>query len=228
MERRQSILVIEDSKKISELIEIYIGTQYQVFTAETGEEGLEKLEREEIDLVLLDIVLPGMNGLEVLTEIRKEREVPVIILSSKDLDMDIILGLKMGADDYLTKPFNPLELDARIEAHLRRKSMMEKGRKGEMLKAGDLKLDLRNPVLYFKGKETELLPTEYKMLRVFMESPGQVFTKKQIYEIVWEEDYAYDDNTIMVHISKLREKLEKMTEKRYIETIRGLGYRFEK
>ena len=174
MERRQSILVIEDSKKISELIEIYIGTQYQVFTAETGEEGLEKLEREEIDLVLLDIVLPRMNGLEVLTEIRKEREVPVIILSSKDLDMDIILGLKMGADDYLTKPFNPLELDARIEAHLRRKSMMEKGRKGEMLKAGDLKLDLRNPVLYFKGKETELLPTEYKMLRVFMESPGQL------------------------------------------------------
>ena len=115
-----------------------------------------------------------MNGLEVLTEIRKEREVPVIILSSKDLDMDIILGLKMGADDYLTKPFNPLELDARIEAHLRRKSMMEKGRKGEMLKAGDLKLDLRNPVLYFKGKETEFLPTEYKMLRVFMESPGQL------------------------------------------------------
>lgn len=153
MERRQSILVIEDSKKFSELIEIYIGTQYQVFTAETGEEGLEKLEREEIDLVLLDIVLPGMNGLEVLTEIRKEREVPVIILSSKDLDMDIILGLKMGADDYLTKPFNPLELDARIEAHLRRKFMMEKGRKGEMLKAGDLKLDFEIRYCILKAKK---------------------------------------------------------------------------
>ncbi|MDO5649544.1 MAG: response regulator transcription factor [Gallicola sp.] len=228
MEKRQSILVIEDSKQISELIEIYIGTQYQVYTAETGEEGLEKFREEKIDLVLLDIVLPGINGLEVLTEIRKEEDVPVIILSSKDLDMDIILGLKMGADDYLTKPFNPLELDARIEAHLRRKSMGEQGKKGEMLKVQDLKLDLRNPVLYYKEERAELLPTEYKILKVLMESPGQVFTKKQIYEIVWEEEYAYDDNTIMVHISKLREKLEKMTEKRYIKTIRGLGYRFER
>lgn len=227
MEKKEKILVIEDSKKISELIEIYIGTHYHVIVAETGEEGLDRIKGEDIDLVLLDIVLPEMNGLEVLTEIRKDYDTPVIIVSSKDMDMDIILGLKMGADDYLTKPFNPLELDARVEAQLRRKKIRDKGSK-KYLKVRELKLDLRNPVLHYKEDKTELMPTEYKILKMLMESPGQVFTKKQIYEIVWEEDYAYDDNTIMVHISKLREKIEKMSSKKYIKTIRGLGYRFEK
>ncbi|MDO5690166.1 MAG: response regulator transcription factor [Tissierellia bacterium] len=231
MEGRCRILLIEDSKKISELIKIYMGTHYDVLIAESGEEGLEILGREQISLVLLDIVLPGMDGLEVLTQIRKDMNIPVIIVSSKEMDMDIILGLKMGADDYLTKPFNPLELSARVEAQLRRMSMLEKGSvhcDPDFLQLRNLKLDLGNPMVLQDGRQIDLMPTEYKILKLLMMQANQVLTKKQIYESVWEDTYAYDDNTIMVHISKLREKLESESKQRYIKTIRGLGYRFER
>ena len=228
MKVKEKILIIEDNKKISELIEICLGNRYEILTTETGEDGLLLVEKYEIDLIILDIVLPKMDGLAVLTEIRKSYQVPVIIVSSKDLDMDIILGLKMGADDYITKPFNVMELEARVEAQLRRRTLEEEKEEEEFTQGRDLRLYHSDLVVYQGEKEITLLPTEYKILKMLMENPGRVFTKKQIYEEVWEEEYAYDDNTVMVHISKLREKLQKSEKDQYIKTIRGLGYRFEK
>lgn len=223
---KAKVLLIEDSEKIAELIDVYMKEYFDIIYADTGEKGLEIFNNENIDIIILDIVLPGISGLEVLTEVRKAGNTPVIILSSKDLDMDKILGLKMGADDYVTKPFNPMELLARIEVQLRRFNYAIQEDE-EFIKYKDLKLDLNNLAVYRNDEEISLMPIEYKLLGLFMENPGHVFTKKQIYESVWDNIYSYDDNTVMVHISKLKKKIETQ-EKKYIKTIRGLGYRFEK
>lgn len=223
---RSKILIIEDNENITELLNFYMKDYFDLIITDNGEEGIKIFENQDIDLVLLDIVLPGISGLDVLKQIREYEYVPVIIISSKDLDMDKILGLKMGADDYVSKPFNPLELLARIEAQLRRyQKIYSDDIKFLMYK--DLRLDLNDLVVFQGDKSIDLMPLEYKILSFFMEHPGQIFTKKQIYEFVWEDDYAYDDNTIMVHISNLKKKL-KNDENKYFKTIRGLGYRFEK
>lgn len=182
-------------------------------------------------LVVLDIMLPKLNGYEVIKRLRKRSNVPVIILSAKNQDADKILGLNLGADDYLAKPFNPLELVARINAQMRRFYDFggSKEKQDEKVIIGDLMLDQRECKLYKKDKEIDLTYMEYKLLKLFMTEPGRVFTKAQIFELVWESEYYYTDNTVVVYISKLRDKIEDDSKNpQMIKTVRGLGYRFEK
>ena len=228
----KNILIVEDSQEIIDLIKIYLEQEeYFIYSACDGKTALNIFEKEEIHLVILDIMLPKLNGYEVIKRIRKSSNVPVIILSAKNQDTDKILGLNLGADDYLAKPFNPLELVARINAQMRRFYDFggSKEKQDEQVIIGDLTLDQRECKLYKKNKEIDLTYMEYKLLKLFMTEPGRVFTKAQIFELVWENEYYYADNTVVVYISKLRDKIEEDSKNpQIIKTVRGLGYRFEK
>ena len=228
----KNILIVEDSQEIIDLIKIYLEQEeYSIYEACDGESAINIFEKEEIHLVVLDIMLPKSNGYEVIKRLRKRSNVPVIILSAKNQDADKILGLNLGADDYLAKPFNPLELVARINAQMRRFYDFggSKEKQDEKVIIGDLMLDQRECKLYKKDKEIDLTYMEYKLLKLFMTEPGRVFTKAQIFELVWESEYYYTDNTVVVYISKLRDKIEDDSKNpQMIKTVRGLGYRFEK
>ena len=228
----RNIMIVEDSKEIVDLIKLYLEQEeYNVFEAEDGEKALEIFDKEEIELVVLDLMLPKLNGYEVLKKIRKKSKVPIIILSAKNQDNEKILGLKLGADDYMTKSFNPLELVARIQAQIRRYYEFggAKECEEERIVIGNLTLDQKECKLYREEREIILTYTEYKLLKMLMSQPGRVFTKEQIFEYVWESEYLYTDNTVVVYISKLREKIEyNPKEPKFITTVRGLGYRFEK
>ena len=228
----KNILIVEDSQEIIDLIKIYLEQEeYSIYEACDGESAINIFEKEEIHLVVLDIMLPKLNGYEVIKRLRKRSNVPVIILSAKNQDADKILGLNLGADDYLAKPFNPLELVARINAQMRRFYDFggSKEKQDEKVIIGDLMLDQRECKLYKKDKEIDLTYLEYKLLKLFMTEPGRVFTKAQIFELVWESEYYYTDNTVVVYISKLRDKIEDDSKNpQMIKTVRGLGYRFEK
>lgn len=228
----KNILIVEDSQEIIDLIKIYLEQEeYFIYVACDGKTAINIFEQEEIHLVILDIMLPELNGYEVIKRIRKRSNVPVIILSAKNQDTDKILGLNLGADDYLAKPFNPLELVARINAQMRRFYDFggSKEKQDEKVIIGDLMLDQRECKLYKKNKEIDLTYMEYKLLKLFMTEPGRVFTKAQIFELVWENEYYYTDNTVVVYISKLRDKIEDDSKNpQRIKTVRGLGYRFEK
>jgi len=218
----KNILIVEDSQEIIDLIKIYLEQEeYFIYAARDG----------RIHLVILDIMLPELNGYEVIKRIRKISNVPVIILSAKNQDADKILGLNLGADDYVAKPFNPLELVARINAQIRRFYDFggSKEKQDEKVIIGELMLDQRECKLYKKNREIDLTYMEYKLLKLFMTEPGRVFTKAQIFELVWENEYYYTDNTVVVYISKLRDKIEDDSKNpQLIKTVRGLGYRFEK
>lgn len=225
------ILIADDEPEIRNLLRLYLENEhYEVIEAEDGQQALSLLHRHKPDLCILDIMMPKMDGFHVLQEIRKESNVPVMILSAKDADSEKILGLNLGADDYLAKPFNPLEAVARVNSNIRRfyalgTSGADGGKK--VLQVRDLTLDEESCVLK-KGEETiELTSVEYRIMALFMEHPGKVFTKQQIYEQGWGEEYVVADNNIMVCISKLRGKLDE-DPSAYIRTIRGLGYRLEK
>lgn len=224
-----TILVADDETEIRELLRLYLEKDgYQVLEAADGKSALSLLEREQIDMALLDIMMPGMDGYHVLKKLRESSNMPVMILSAKNHDTDKILGLDLGADDYLAKPFNPMEAMARINSNIRRfYSLGAKGEKIKQLEVKDLRLDTEACVVYQNEHPIDLTSVEYKMLRMFMEYPGKVFTKQQIYEEVWGEEYAIADNNIMVCISRLRAKLSE-DGNAYIKTIRGLGYRMEK
>ena len=228
----KNILIVEDSQEIIDLIKIYLEQEeYFIYAACDGKAAVDIFGKEEIHLVVLDIMLPKLNGYEVIKRIRKRSNVPVIILSAKNQDADKILGLNLGADDYLAKPFNPLELVARINAQMRRFYDFggSKEKQDEKVIIGDLMLDQRECKLYKKDKEIDLTYMEYKLLKLFMTEPGRVFTKAQIFELVWENEYYYTDNTVVVYISKLRDKIEDNSKNpQIIKTVRGLGYRFEK
>ena len=228
----KNILIVEDSQEIIDLIKIYLEQEeYSIYEACDGESAINIFEKEEIHLVVLDIMLPKLNGYEVIKRLRKRSNVPVTILSAKNQDADKILGLNLGADDYLAKPFNPLELVARINAQMRRFYDFggSKEKQDEKVIIGDLMLDQRECKLYKKDKEIDLTYMEYKLLKLFMTEPGRVFTKAQIFELVWESEYYYTDNTVVVYISKLRDKIEDDSKNpQMIKTVRGLGYRFEK
>ena len=228
----KNILIVEDSQEIIDLIKIYMEQEeYFIYEACDGESAINIFEKEEIHLVVLDIMLPKLNGYEVIKRLRKRSNVPVIILSAKNQDADKILGLNLGADDYLAKPFNPLELVARINAQMKRFYDFggSKEKQDEKVIIGDLMLDQRECKLYKKDKEIDLTYMEYKLLKLFMTEPGRVFTKAQIFELVWESEYYYTDNTVVVYISKLRDKIEDDSKNpQMIKTVRGLGYRFEK
>ena len=227
------ILVAEDDTDIQEVLRLYlVNSGFEVISAYDGSEAYELMLSEKPDLALLDIMMPVINGYELTKKIREISNIPIIILSAMNADSDKILGLDIGADDYITKPFNPLEVIARIQSNLRRKYKLDSSaaeENGDMLTVGELKLDTKKFILYKNGEEIMLTPTEFKILSLFMEKPGMVFTKAQIYQRINGDFYETDDNTMMVHISKLRDKLgDNSKSPTYIKTVRGLGYKIEK
>jgi DNA-binding response OmpR family regulator len=230
-EKKYEILVAEDDADIVELMVLYLeNSNYNVLKASDGVEAYELLKTNNVDLAIVDIMMPKMNGYELIKKIRETSNIPIIIVSAKNSDSDKILGLDLGADDYVVKPFNTLELVSRVNSNLRRFYDFNdnKGRESEILKVGELELDTNNLILKKNKNEIELTPTEYKIVSLLMKKPGRVFTKVQIYENVKGEYFEADDNTIMVHISKIREKIEEDSHNpKYIKTVRGLGYKIE-
>lgn len=221
-----TILVAEDDADIRDVLRLYLeGEGFGVLCAPDGRAALELAQKHAPDLAILDVMMPQMNGYEVTRALRRQGGIPILILSARSQDNDKILGLNLGADDYMAKPFNPLEVVARVRALLRRA-----GRTGPtVLTVGELELDTAACTLRRAGQPVPLTPTEYRILAVLMRSPGRIFTKIQLYEAVNGEYFENDDSTMMVHISKLREKLEEDPRRpRYIITIRGLGYKIEK
>ncbi|GAA0787870.1 response regulator transcription factor [Hathewaya limosa] len=228
----KKILVVDDEREIVDLIDLYSKNNYKIIKAYDGIEALGKLENEKVDLAIVDIMMPNMDGYNLIKNIRKSKDFPIIIISAKGEGFDKIIGLDLGADDYVTKPFDPLELMARVNAQLRRYNINvdreEANSKKDVITIGDLVLDKEGFSLKKNGEEVQLTSTEYKIVELFMTNPNKVFTKKNLFESVWNEPYFYEDNAIMVHISKVREKIEDDTKSpQYLKTIRGLGYRFE-
>ena len=224
-----TILVADDDKEIRELLRLYLeNSGYKVVEAEDGQQALDILRSKHIDLCLLDIMMPKVDGYHVLQELRKESNIPVVILSAKDTDSEKILGLNLGADDYMAKPFNPLEAMARVNSNIRRFYSLGTGSLvQEKIQVKDLILDLDACELKKGDEYIDLTSVEYKIMELFMKHPGKVFTKQQIYEYGWGEDFIVADNNILVCISKMRDKLDH-DPSAYIKTIRGLGYRLEK
>lgn len=230
-ERIWKILAADDEVELLDALELFLKKEHMVlYKARDGVEALNLFFRERPDLVLLDVMMPGMGGFSVLQKIRETSRVPAMMLTARTEDHDKILGLELGADDYITKPYNPLEVVARIKAQLRRSyDYAESGGAGEVVHSGDLELNLSAHTL-FKGHElVELTGTEYKIIALLMSSPGQIFTKRQIAGAVWDDPLDTDGSTIAVHISNLRGKIEADAHRpSIIKTIKGLGYRFEK
>ncbi|SHK56820.1 response regulator transcription factor [Paramaledivibacter caminithermalis] len=225
-----NILIAEDEDDIRALLDLHLSNKgYKIFQASNGIEALEILSRESIHLLILDVMMPKMNGFETIKKIRETNNMPVIFLTAMTEEANKILGLGLGADDYVIKPFSIIEIISRVEAHLRRYMKYSTNEFINTLSNGELILNLENYEFKKKGIVIELLPKEFNMLVLFMKNIGRVFTKKQLYEAVWEEEYLGDDNTIMVHISNLREKIEDNPRKpKYLKTIRGVGYRMVK
>ena len=227
------ILVADDEPDIRSVLVLYLeNAGYEVLEAADGGEALELLQGENVDLCLLDIMMPVLDGYHVLKRIRETSDVPVIVISAKGQDPDKILGLNLGADDYLVKPFNPLEAVARVGATLRRaKGLMARqqtqAQPSSLLRVRDLELDADACALTCAGRPVELTPVELRIMTMLMEHPGRVFTKQQLYECGWGDEYVAAENSVMVCMSKLRAKLADDPQA-YIRTIRGLGYRLEK
>lgn len=219
------ILVAEDDGDIRELLKMYLESEgYQVLQAENGREALEAAEEQRPALAIVDIMMPEINGLDLTRRLREETMMPILILSARDQDHDKILGLNIGADDYMTKPFNPLEVVARVRALLRRSHTAS-----DVVRAGEFCLDISAHTLYKGQQQIQLTPMEYKILSVMMRNPGRIYTKVQLYEAVCGEYFESDENTIMVHISRIREKVEDDARRPvHIVTVRGVGYKFEK
>lgn len=228
-----TILIAEDDNDIVKLLKLYLESSgYKVFTVDNGLSAFELILKEQIDLAVVDIMMPKMDGYELIKKVREVKNIPILILSAKNQDTDKVLGLNLGADDYMTKPFSPLEIIARVKANLRRfynlngDSMIEKS---EEIRIGELILDTEKLTLKKNGVEIIITPNEYKILALLMKSPGRVYTKSQICEAVNGELYDNYENAITVHISHLREKIENDSKNpRYIKNIRGLGYKIEK
>ena len=220
------ILIAEDDADIRGLLRLYLeGEGYRVLEADNGARALELAREETPDMAILDVMMPQMNGFELTRALRKFSEVPILILSAKSQDNDKILGLNLGADDYIAKPFNPVEIVARVKAQLRRAARTG----SDVLRVGELTLDTASFQLTKGDKQILLTPMEYKILAILMRSPGRIFTKVQLYEGAVGSYFESDDNTMMVHISKLREKIEDDPKTpRHIITVRGLGYKLEK
>ena len=226
------ILIADDEAEIRDVLRLYLEKEgYEVIEAADGLEAVRLIRQGGMDLAILDIMMPGLDGYRVLRNIRETSNLPVIMLSAKGSDSDKILGLDLGADDYITKPFVPLEAVARVKSNLRRfyalGSGEDRGSKDITLRAGDLRLETDSCLLYRGEEKIELTSVEFRIMKLFMENPGKVFTRQQIFEAEWEESYMVSDNSVMVCISKLRTKLNHGG-REYISTIRGLGYRMEK
>lgn len=227
----KKVLIADDEQEIIELLTLYLEKDgYEIFQANDGFSALDVLKDKDIDIAIIDIMMPNMDGYELIKIIRHQYKIPVIMMSAKSQTSDKILGLELGADDYIPKPCDPLEVSARVKAQLRRFyefNCTEEEPIGD-LEIGDLKLSRDSCTLCKRNKYIQLTSTEYKLLLLLMSTPKRVFTKKQIFEYVWDEPFYGDDNTIMVHISKLRDKIEDDSKNPvYLKTIRGLGYKFE-
>ena len=224
------VLIVEDDKEIREGVQIYLQSQgYVVFQAADGIEGLEILEKEEIHLAIIDIMMPKLDGIRATLKIREENPLPIIILSAKSEDADKILGLNVGADDYVTKPFNPLELVARVKSQLRRYTTLSSTPSGDAVyEAGGLVINDELKKVTVDGEEVKLTPIEYNILLLLMKNKGKVFSISQIYEEIWNEEAIGADNTVAVHIRHIREKIEiNPKEPRYLKVVWGVGYKIE-
>ncbi len=234
-EGKRAVLIVEDDRAIADLIEIHLENEgYEAVKAGDGAEALKVLAERPVQLVILDIMMPGMDGLEVCRRIRRSFDIPIIMLSAKSEDMDKVLGLSTGADDYLTKPFNVVELLARVNSQLRRylylspRSTAAAG--NGLISAGGVSMDREGHIATVNGREAALTPTEFSILLLLISHPGRVFSAEDIFRKVWEEDRYYDsNNTVMVHIRRIREKIEADPgHPVIIKTVWGVGYKVEK
>ena len=229
-----NVLVVEDEKEIADAIEIYLKNQgYNVFKGYNGIEGLEIISKEEIHLAIVDIMMPRMDGIAMTMKLREKYDFPVIMLSAKSEEVDKIMGLNIGADDYVTKPFTPLELLARVNSQLRRYSKflslvgVEKEKSNSFV-IGGLELNVDTVELTVDGNPVKITPIEFKILHLLMQNPGRVFSPEEIYERVWNEQ-AINTDTIMVHVRNIREKIEINSKNpKYLKVVWGVGYKIEK
>lgn len=229
-----NILVTDDEKEIADLLEIYLVSDgYHVFKAYNGQDALKIMDEQDISLAILDIMMPGMDGIELCREIRKTSHIPIIFLSAKSTDLDKILGLGCGADDYVTKPFNPLELTARVKSQLRRYTEFNSGVKEpeenkQKITVRGLEIDKSTHVVKIDGEEIRLTPLEFDILWLLAESPGKVFSTDEIFRRVWNETVYEANNTVMVHIRRLRTKIkDDQRADKIITTVWGVGYKIE-
>lgn len=228
-----NVLVCDDDREIVEAIEIYLSQEgYKVLKAYDGEEALKVLDREKVDLLIIDVMIPKLDGIRATLKIREKKNMPIIILSAKSEDADKILGLNVGADDYMTKPFNPLELTARVKSQLRRYtqlgSTIDKSNQA-VYAVGGLSIDDEQKEVTVDGEPVRLTPIEYNILLLLVKNQGKVFSIDQIYESIWNEDAIGVDNTVAVHIRHIREKIEiNPKEPRYLKVVWGVGYKIEK
>ena len=230
---QQTILVCDDDHEIVEATAIYLeGEGYKVIKAYDGTEALEILETQKVDLIIIDVMMPGLDGIHATRKIREKLDVPIIILSAKSEDTDKILGLNIGADDYISKPFNPLELVARVKSQLRR--YMQLGNIGgnssqAVFKCGGLTINDDNKEVFVDGELIKLTPIEYNILLLLVKTAGKVFSIDEIYQQIWNEEAIGADNTVAVHIRHIREKIEiNPKEPRYLKVVWGVGYKIEK
>jgi len=230
-----NVLVVDDEKDIADLVEIYmVSDGYKVFKASDAQEGLDILENEDIHIVLLDIMMPGMDGIAMCRKIREISNIPIIMLSAKGSDLDKIMGLGTGADDYVTKPFNPLELTARVKSQLRRYTQLNPGsqqaeKEGGEISIRGLVINRDNHKVLIDDEEIRLTPIEFDILYLLASNPGKVFSTDEIFEKVWNEKVYEANNTVMVHIRRLRGKMkEDQRQDKIISTVWGVGYKIEK
>ncbi|GAB7056791.1 MULTISPECIES: response regulator transcription factor [unclassified Paenibacillus] len=228
---QHTILLVDDEKEIIDLLEIYLKNEgFRLLRAANGLEALSILQKEEVDLVVLDIMMPKMDGIEACLKIREQKNMPIIMLSAKSQDMDKILGLSTGADDYVSKPFNPLELIARIKSQLRRYTRLNVAlpNKDHEIEVDELTINTLTHEVKVDGREVRLTPREFAILELLARHRGTVWSIEKIYESVWKEAYLDSDNTVMVHIRKIREKIEANPRKpKFIKTVWGVGYKVE-
>ncbi len=230
-----TILIVDDEKEIRDLVDIYLKSDgYNTIKACDGVQAINLLQENDVDLIILDVMMPNLNGIEACLKIREMKEMPIIMLSAKSEDIDKILGLNMGADDYLTKPFNPLELVARVKSQLRRfykfgNKVMSAENDENIIQIDELIMNLETHEVSFGDNMIKLTPTEFDILSLFAKSRGKVFSIENIYESVWNQEFMTSDNTVMVHIRKIREKIEEDPRNpRFIKTVWGVGYKIEK
>lgn len=222
------VLIVEDDISVNEMMKEYLEKEgYKVTSTFEGQEGLHSFQKHPFDLAILDIMMPKLDGIEVLKKIRFGHTIPVLIVSAKDTDVEKVLGLELGADDYITKPFSMIELSARVKAAIRRAtSYLDERKEKSKVQYKDLTIDIENYLVEKDGKLLNLTSKEFEILKLFLNNPKSVFTKAQIYNSVWNEDYYGDENVINTHISRLRDKLNgNTTEFTYIKTIWGIGYK---
>lgn len=225
-----NILICDDERDIVSALKIYLSTEgYTLFEAYTGREALEIVKKNEIHLILMDIMMPELDGISATAKLREEYNIPIILLTAKSEDTDKVLGLNIGADDYITKPFNPMEVSARVRSQLRRYMQLGCGsRQRGILRIGGIQLDDMRKTVLLDGEEVNLTPTEYEILKLLMEHPGQVFSPAEIYQQVWKDQPIGSEGTVAVHIRHLREKVEiNPADPRYLKVVWGQGYKME-